>query len=77
MINRPAEMTALNDKQLPVFNEIINTICQKALAVKYSNVLPTAETVAEGQMVIYDDGAGTKRLYMITGKKNLGYLNLT
>jgi len=77
MINRPAQMTSMNDEQLPVLDSILDTICTKALSVKYSGVLPTSSTVAEGEIVIYDDDAGTKRLYVITGKKNLGYVNLT
>lgn len=76
-INKPCEMTSMGDNQLPVLNGILDEICSKALSVKHSSVLPTVLTVAEGELVIYDDGASTKRIYVVTGKKNLGYLNLT
>lgn len=76
-INRPGELTSMNDDQLPTLNGIIGEICSKALSVKHSAVLPTAKTVAEGELVIHDDGNGVKRIYVITGKKNLGYINLT
>lgn len=76
-INKPGEMTSMEDNQLPILNGIINEICTKAMSVKYSSVVPTATTVAEGEIVIYDNDAGTKRLYVVTNKKNLGYVNLT
>lgn len=77
MINKRGDVTSLNENQLPVLNNIIDEICRSALSGKHSSVLPTAETVAEGEMVIYDDGSGTKRLYVKTAKGNLGYVNLT
>ena len=63
-MQRPVEMT-------------LEAVVAKAISVKHTKVLPTAETVAEGELVIYDDDAGTKRLYVVTGKKNLGFVNLT
>jgi len=76
MIDTPGSLTSMKDEQLPVLSGILDAICTKALSVKYSSVLPTASTVAEGEIVIYDDGAGTKRMYVITKKKNLGYVEL-
>ena len=43
----------------------------------YTDTVPTAATTPQGKMVIYDDGAGTKRIYYKTGKDNLGYITLT
>ena len=63
-MDRPTEMT-------------LEAVVAKAISVKHTSVLPTSSTVAEGELVIYDDDAGTKRLYVITGKKNLGYVTLT
>ena len=63
-MDRPVEMT-------------LEAVCAKAISVKHTKVLPTAATVAEGELVIYDDDAGTKRLYVVTGKKNLGFVKLT
>ena len=77
MINKNAEVTSMDQSQLPTLNSILDTICAKAMSVKITNVLPTATTVSEGELVVYDNGAGVKRIYVITGKKNLGYINLT
>ena len=77
MIDISAGLTGMDDRQLPVLNGIIDAICSKAMSVKSSSVLPTATTISEGELVIYDDGVSTKRLYVITGKKNIGYVNLT
>lgn len=77
MIDKPLDMTSMNDSQLNVLNEIIGSICTKAAGVTHTSVVPTVETVSEGQLVIYDNGSGTKRIYVVTGKKNLGYITLT
>jgi hypothetical protein len=77
MINKTADMTSLDNSQVNVLNSIIDSIRTQAISVKHTSTLPTIKTVAEGQIVIYDDDAGTKRIYVVTGKKNLGYINLT
>jgi hypothetical protein len=40
-------------------------------------VPPTADQVPLGKKIIYDDGAGTKRIYWKTAAGNLGFINLT
>ncbi len=77
MIDKTADMTSLDNSQLNTLNSIIDGIRIQAMSVKHTSKEPTVKTVQEGQVVIYDDGAGTKRLYVVTGKKNLGYVNLT
>ena len=76
-IHRPAEITSLGNESVPVINSIISHICDKATSIKYTSILPTITTVAEGEIVVYDNNAGTKRIYFVTGKKNIGYINLT
>lgn len=49
----------------------------KLANIMRTSILPTVKTIAEDHLVIYDDGNGVKRLYMVTAKKNLGYINLT
>ena len=77
MIDKTSEMTSLDNSQLPALNSILDGIRIQALSVKHTSKQPTVETVSEGQIVIYDDGAGTKKLYVVTGKGNLGYVSLT
>ena len=77
MIDKNADMTSMENSQVNTLNSILDNIRVQALSVKLSSVLPTVKTVAEGQVVIYDDGAGTKRLYVVTAKGNLGYITLT
>lgn len=76
-IDKTASITSMENSQLPTLNSILDNIQTQALSSKNTSVLPTIKTVPEGQIVIYDDGAGTKRLYVVTAKKNLGYINLT
>lgn len=77
MIDKRAEITAMDNSQINVLNNELDSIRTQAMSVKHTSILPTVQSVAEGQIVIYDDGAGTKRLYVVTAKKNLGYINLT
>ena len=76
-IDRTADITSMKDDQLPTLRKILDNIQEQAMSVKNTSILPTTDTVSAGQLVVYDDGAGTKRLYVVTAKKNLGYVNLT
>ena len=50
---------------------------KQAVPFKYTSVAPTTAHVPTGQIVIHDNGAGVKRLYVRTGKDNIGYITLT
>lgn len=64
-------------QNLPMMRKIIGNIQERAIEFLYTATLPTASTVPNGKLVIYDNGAGTKRIYLKTGKGNLGFVNLT
>lgn len=71
MINVP-----INVKD-PELGAVFANLANNGAGVMHTSVMPTVKTCPEGTMVIYDDGAGTKRLYLKTAKKNLGYITLT
>jgi len=77
MINKPGTVTGFGPEQVPVINDMFEALFSGSMAVKATSIMPTTKTVSEKELVIYDDGAGTKRIYLITGKGNLGYVNLT
>lgn len=77
MLERRQSMVSMENTQTNTLNGILENIQSEAMSIKHTDVLPTNKTVSEGQLVVYDDGAGTKRLYVITQKKNLGYITLT
>ena len=77
MLEKTGSMTSMDNSQTNTLNSIIENIQSQALSIKHTNILPTVKTVSEGQLVVYDDDAGTKRLYVVTQKKNLGYVTLT
>ena len=77
MIDKNADMTSMESSQVNNLNSILDSIRTQAMSVTHTAVLPTAKTVPEGQLVVYDDDAGTKRLYVVTQKGNLGYIDLT
>lgn len=55
----------------------IRNINKEAMGIIATSTEPTEKTVPPGKMVVYDDGAGTKRIYFRTGKDNVGYIALT
>lgn len=75
MIDKPIDLTSMDQASLPQLNEIIAKICGSAATIKYTDVIPTVETVAEGELVIYDNNAGTMGAYVITQKKHLFGIN--
>lgn len=58
-------------------NKILDSFADQAEGTIYTSTLPTTATVPLGKKVVYDDGAGTKRIYWKTGQGNLGYVALT
>jgi len=77
MIDKTSDVVSLENSQVSALNNVLDDIRSQALSVKHTSILPTVKSVSEGQLVIYDDGAGTKRLYVVTAKKNLGYVSLS
>lgn len=75
MINELYVLPKVDD--LPMIQKILGYLHQEAISIIYTSTLPTASTVPSGKLVIYDDGAGTKRIYVRTGKGNIGFVNLT
>jgi hypothetical protein len=68
----------LTDKSVdPLLSKIFQDIGDKAVGMQFAFTLPTVETTPYGKIVVYDDGLGTKRIYIKTGQGNLGYVNLT
>ena len=76
-MNNPGEITKFDQSQVATLQESLNVLFNGSAGIRYTNVLPTANTVGERDIVVYDDGLGVKRIYVITGKKNLGYIELT
>jgi len=76
MINLPGTLPA-NHPNVNTLNNILGAIAKDGMSVTTTNILPTARNVSQGQTVIYDDGNGTKRIYVITHLGNLGYISLT
>jgi hypothetical protein len=69
------ELEKIANTELPTLRKLFESISQQAVEFLYTDTVPT--TVPVGKFIIYDDGAGTKRLYVKTGKGNIGFVNLT
>lgn len=75
-MRKPSDVTRMDDSQTPQLNALIEDIYIKSLSIKYVDEVPTIDSVSNNELVVYDNGAGTKRLYVVTNKKNLGYVTL-
>ena len=74
---KPMDVTNLEEGQTAQLDNMLTDIYLKNATIRYVSDLPTISTVSQNEIVIYDDGAGTKRIYTITAKGNLGYVTLT
>ena len=66
--------------ETPTLKKALSSIAEQAVGSQYIDTLPTDPStikVPAGKMVIYDNGSGTLRLYVKTGKGNVGYVTLT
>lgn len=64
-------------KDLATLQKALQHLHSQATNWSHTSEEPTAATVPFGTVVIYDNGSGTKRLYVRTGKDNVGYVALT
>lgn len=75
MIEQPYK---INDTSKPAeIQKAFEHIHSQAIKITMADDEPTADTVPAGVVVVYDNGSGTKRLYVRTGKNNIGYVTLT
>jgi hypothetical protein len=58
-----------------VLQEVLSNIHQQATGIIYTDVVPTK--LDSGRLAVYDDGAGTRRLYIKTAKDNIVFVALT
>ena len=77
MTQKPMDVTNLEEGQTAQLDHMMTDIYLKNATIRYVSDTPTTSTVSQNEIVIYDDGAGTKRIYTITAKGNLGYVTLT
>lgn len=75
MIDEVYKLSGLKPEDAPMLQQILGRIHTEAIGFEYTDTVPTQ--VPFGKFVIYDDGAGTMRLYVKTGQQNIGYVTLT
>jgi len=76
-ISKPGDITKFDETQVAILRNMLETLFNNAASIKNTDVVPTTSTLSPGEIAIYDNGSGTKRLYVTTGKGNLGYVALT
>ena len=76
-IDQIDRIPSMGDESLPILQKILEDNASQTEGTIYTDTEPVASKVPNGKKVIYDNGAGTKRIYWKTAKGNLGYINLT
>lgn len=62
-------------EQIPILNELLRQLDDGKFSVKYFTAVPTTSTLNKGEIGVYDDGAGTRRVYIVSSSDNLVTLN--
>ena len=71
MTQKPTEVTEFDSQQVANFQVIVDDLATNGMRIRYEGVVPTTSTLKENEALVYDDGAGTRRLYTITREGNL------
>jgi hypothetical protein len=58
-----------------VLQEVLSNIHQQAISFIYTDTVPTK--LDFGKVAVYDDGAGTQRIYIKTAQENIVSVALT
>lgn len=69
------KVTGFDEQNLPLLNRKLERMSQQATNIRYTKVVPTANTVRQGELVVYDDqeSTATRRCYVKTGDGTLVY----
>lgn len=71
------QVTSFDEGNIAILQKILDEIRSLTPAIRYSTSAPTTATIQLHEMVVMDNGSGTKRLYFKTAQGNLGYTTLT
>jgi hypothetical protein len=77
MIPKTEDITKFDESSVPVLKKILDGMALATERTIYQTTVPVKEDMELGTKVIVDDGVSIKRIYWLTGKDRLGYVNLT
>lgn len=75
MISKSQDVVAFDQANVPVLKSVLDQICNEAVTFRYSTASPTK--MDNKEVVIVDDGASLKRLYVKSAQGRLLYVALT
>ena len=70
-VNKLYDVTQFGQENLTVLRRILDQVAHDALTFKFTDVVPTVSTVNFHEVVLYDNGKGSRRMCVKTGKGNL------
>ena len=75
-IKKVYDVTQFKGDNLAVLRTVLDQISHDALTFKFTDKVPTVDNVGMHEVVLYDDGAGNRRMCVKSGKKNLICMNV-
>jgi len=77
MIEELYKVPSLDKENISTLQRSLANLHERSAGITYTETVPTVDTVPSGGIVVYDDGLGDMRLYVRTGKGNIGYIALS
>lgn len=75
-VNKLYDVTQFGTDNITVLRRVLDQISHDALTFKFTDTVPTVDTVNYHEVVLYDNGSGQKRLCVKTGKGSLFCINV-
>ena len=70
-VNKLYDVTQFGSENITVLKRILDQVAHDALTFKFTDVVPSVSTVNFHEVVLYDNGKGSRRMCVKTGKGNL------
>ena len=71
MTTRKMDITRFDRSQVSNLQAVLDDMSINGARIRYEKVVPTTSTMSENEIVIYDNGSGTKIGYVVTREGNL------
>jgi hypothetical protein len=76
MIPKTGDVVAFDVNNIPTLKKILDDFATNTERTIYMDTVPTITDLEIGTKCIYDNGTGVYRMYYVTAKNNLAYLEL-
>jgi hypothetical protein len=75
-VRKTFDVTQFGSDNITVLRRVLDQMSHDALTFKFTDTIPTVDTVDYHEVVLYDNGNGSMRMCVKTGKGNLFCTNI-